>query len=127
MNSPLLPLRNALLALGCCAVASMAPAQTTKPPKAQLWMDLPAGMGNMLGGIMGGRARARQVPHHGDARRRVRRTRRRLGPQHTDTGGPGISARQRRVGDSAARPGEHPARHLRALKRQRWRLRWPTG
>lgn len=71
MNFPLLPLRNALLALGCCAVAGMAPAQTTKPPKAQLWMDLstgsmagmpemdlPAGMGGMLGGIMGGRGGA---------------------------------------------------------------------
>lgn len=71
MNFPSLPLRAALLALGCCAVASAALAQNTKPPKAQLWMDLstgsmagmpemdlPEGMGGMLGGMMGGRGGA---------------------------------------------------------------------
>lgn len=68
INSPLLSLRAVLLALGCCAVASAALAQNTKPPKAQLWMDLstgsmagmpemdmPEGMAGMLGGMMGGR------------------------------------------------------------------------
>ncbi len=71
MNSPLLSLRAVLLALGCCAVASAALAQNTKPPKAQLWMDLstgsmagmpemdlPEGMAGMLGGMMGGRGGA---------------------------------------------------------------------
>jgi hypothetical protein len=62
----------AWLALGCGALlAGPALAQTAKPPKAQLWMDLstgsmagmpemdlPAGMGGMLGGLMGGRGGA---------------------------------------------------------------------
>ena len=71
MNSPKLAVRAALLALGCCTVASAALAQTTRPPKAQLWLDLstgsmagmpeidlPQGMSGMLGGMTGGRGGA---------------------------------------------------------------------
>ena len=67
MSSPLRKLRPTLLALACCINAAAATAQTTKPPKAQLWMDLstggmagmpemdmPPGMGGMMGGMMGG-------------------------------------------------------------------------
>src|SRR4051794_15265439 len=58
----------ALAALACASVQS----QNVKPPKAQLWMDLstgsmagmpemdlPAGMGGMLGGMMGSGAGGR--------------------------------------------------------------------
>jgi hypothetical protein len=71
MNIPLHAVRIALLALGCCAVAGPSLAQTAKPPKAQLWIDLstgsmagmpemelPSGMGGMLGGMTGGRGGA---------------------------------------------------------------------
>ena len=63
--------RAAALTLGCCALAGTALAQNTKPPKAQLWMDLSTGtmagmpemdMGGgaaaMMGGLMGGRGGA---------------------------------------------------------------------
>jgi len=63
--------RAAVLSLGCCALAGTALAQNTKPPKAQLWMDvstgtmagmpemdMAGGAGGMMAGLMGGRGGA---------------------------------------------------------------------
>jgi hypothetical protein len=63
--------RAAALTLGCCALAGTALAQNTKPPKAQLWMDvstgtmagmpeldMAGGAGGMMAGLMGGRGGA---------------------------------------------------------------------
>jgi hypothetical protein len=63
--------RAAALSLGCCALAGTALAQNTKPPKAQLWMDvstgtmagmpemdMAGGAGGMMAGLMGGRGGA---------------------------------------------------------------------
>ena len=67
MMTPLRSLPPACLAAALCIASLGAPAQTTKAPKVQLWMDLStstmAGMpemdslpggGGMLGGLMGG-------------------------------------------------------------------------
>ena len=64
-------IRAAALTLGCCALGGAALAQTTKPPKAQLWMDvstgtmagmpeldMAGGAGGMMAGLMGGRGGA---------------------------------------------------------------------
>src|SRR5512140_1930217 len=62
--------RAAALTLACCALAGTAWGQNTKPPKAQLWMDVStgtmagmpemdmSGAGGMMAGMMGGRGGA---------------------------------------------------------------------
>lgn len=62
--------RAAALTLACCALGGTAWGQTTKPPKAQLWMDVStgtmagmpemdmSGAGGMMAGMMGGRGGA---------------------------------------------------------------------
>ncbi|HWI84076.1 hypothetical protein [Ramlibacter sp.] len=75
------PCAMALLAVGAGLASLGAQAQNVKPPRAQLWMDvstgsmagmpemdLPAGMGGVLGGMMGGGGRGGASTSYGMAR-----------------------------------------------------------